>query len=202
MSRRHGAGGRAVSAHTASSPTACCRASRGDGYNAVQLMAIHGASLLRLLRLSGHQPRSPRPRGTVSRTTSNTSIDTAHGLGHARAAGSWCIPIPPPTSARAFATSSTARRFSTSTRARPSPRLGQPSLFAYGRARGDPLSCSRTSSSGMDEYHFDGFRFDGVTSMIYQRPRTGRQLYELLPTTSACNTDVDALTYLHAGQQS
>ena len=47
----------------------------------------------------------------------------------------------------------------------------------------------------LEVYHFDGFRFDGVTSMIYQNHGlgvsfTGPEMY------FSMNTDVDAVTYL------
>lgn len=46
-----------------------------------------------------------------------------------------------------------------------------------------------------DEYHFDGFRFDGVTSMIYHNHGLG-QAFTSYDDYFTPNTDLDALTYL------
>ena len=47
----------------------------------------------------------------------------------------------------------------------------------------------------MDEYHFDGFRFDGVTSMLYHDHGLGTAFSSNAQYFSM-NTDVDAVTYL------
>lgn len=47
----------------------------------------------------------------------------------------------------------------------------------------------------LDEYHFDGFRFDGVTSMIYHNHGLGVSFDDYSKYFSL-NTDVEALTYL------
>lgn len=47
----------------------------------------------------------------------------------------------------------------------------------------------------MQEYHFDGFRFDGVTSMIYRDHGLGKAFYGY-DTYFSDNTDDEAITYL------
>ncbi len=51
----------------------------------------------------------------------------------------------------------------------------------------------------IDEYHFDGFRFDGVTSMLYHNHGLGEAFS--LPLYFTMNTDVEAITYLQLANE-
>ena len=52
----------------------------------------------------------------------------------------------------------------------------------------------------LEEYHFDGFRFDGVTSMIYQDHGLGTSFTDY-SQYFGLNTNVDALTYLQLANE-
>lgn len=47
----------------------------------------------------------------------------------------------------------------------------------------------------LEEFHFDGFRFDGVTSMIYKDHARG-MLFDSYDKYFSMNTDIDAINYL------
>ena len=51
-----------------------------------------------------------------------------------------------------------------------------------------------------EEYHFDGFRFDGVTSMIYQDHGLGAN-FSSYDQYFGLNTNVDAITYLQLANE-
>ena len=52
----------------------------------------------------------------------------------------------------------------------------------------------------MEEYHFDGFRFDGVTSMLYHSHGLGEN-FRSLADYFTMNTDTQAVTYLQLANQ-
>ena len=88
---------------------------------------------------------------------------------------------------------------------------GDPAQFSYADERGDhPAWGSRLFHYGkhevihfllsnikfwMEEYHFDGFRFDGVTSMLYWNHGLGMN-FDGYDKYFSLNTNTEAVTYL------
>ena len=66
--------------------------------------------------------------------------------------------------------------------------------FDYGR-RGVLHFLLSNLKFWLEEYHFDGFRFDGVTSMLYHDHGLGTD-FGSNHSYFSCNTNVDAITYL------
>ena len=52
----------------------------------------------------------------------------------------------------------------------------------------------------LEEYHFDGFRFDGVTSMIYKDHGRG-EAFDSYAKYFSMNTDIEALNYLQLANE-
>ncbi len=67
-------------------------------------------------------------------------------------------------------------------------------LFQYGRHEVLHFLLSNVKF-WMDEYHFDGFRFDGVTSMLYHDHGLG-QAFDSYDKYFSMNTDTEAVCYL------
>ena len=72
-------------------------------------------------------------------------------------------------------------------------------LFDYGRHEVLHFLLSNLKF-WLEEYHFDGFRFDGVTSMIYQDHGLGTSFTDY-SQYFGLNTNVDALTYLQLANE-
>ena len=72
-------------------------------------------------------------------------------------------------------------------------------LFNYGRHEVIHFLLSNLKY-WLEEYHFDGFRFDGVTSMIYQDHGLGTA-FTGYNQYFGLNTNVDALTYLQLANE-
>ncbi len=72
-------------------------------------------------------------------------------------------------------------------------------LFDYGKHKVIHFLLSNLKF-WQEEYHFDGFRFDGVTSMIYQDHGLGTS-FTSYDQYFGLNTNVDALTYLQLANE-
>jgi len=72
-------------------------------------------------------------------------------------------------------------------------------LFNYGRPEVLHFLLSNLKF-WLDEYHFDGFRFDGVTSMIYHDHALGTAFTDYSSYFSL-NTDLDAINYLQLANE-
>ncbi len=72
-------------------------------------------------------------------------------------------------------------------------------LFNYGKGEVIHFLLSNLKF-WLEEYHFDGFRFDGVTSMIYQDHGLGTS-FTSYDQYFGLNTNVDAITYLQLANE-
>ncbi len=72
-------------------------------------------------------------------------------------------------------------------------------LFDYANQRTQHLLLSNLRY-WMEEYHFDGFRFDGVTSMLYHNHGLGQD-FDNYKKYFSLNTNTDAVTYLQLANE-
>ena len=72
-------------------------------------------------------------------------------------------------------------------------------LFDYGKDEVRHFLLSNVKY-WLDEFHFDGFRFDGVTSMIYHHHGLTSHFDSLRPLLRARRSTRRRSLYLHAGQ--
>lgn len=72
-------------------------------------------------------------------------------------------------------------------------------LFDYGKSQVNHFLLSNLQY-WMDEFKFDGFRFDGVTSMVYQNHGLG-QSFTSYDDYFGANVNLDALNYLRLANQ-
>ena len=166
------------------------------GYNAVQLMAIHGASLLRVLWLSGDE--FLRRLQLVWRSGRAQAPDRQGALPWAcMCCSMWCIRTPAPNTGEGIADFDMQRPTSISRRGT-HPAWGT-KLFDYGKHEVIHFLLSNLKF-WLEEYHFDGFRFDGVTSMLYHDHGLG-ETFDGYHKYFSLNTNTEAVTYLTAGQR-
>lgn len=72
-------------------------------------------------------------------------------------------------------------------------------LFDYNKAGVNHFLLSNVKF-WLEEFHFDGFRFDGVTSMIYKNHGRG-EAFDSYDKYFSMNTDIDALNYLQLANE-
>ena len=168
------------------------------GYNAIQLMAVmehpyYGSFGYHVSNFFAAVSRFGTP------SSSSSLIDTAHSHGHPGSDGHHSQPRGEEHTGRPEPCSTAPIiNISMPGRAGSMPR-GTRCCSTTASTRCS-ASCSATSAIWLEEFHFDGFRFDGVTSMMYLDHGLGSG-FGSYDDYFGLNVDYDAVTYLQLANE-
>ena len=183
---------KAGSAPTASLPTTSCPASQAVGYNAIQLMAVqehpyYGSFGYHVANFFAASSRFGTPEDL------KYLIDEAHRRGLARAARHRALPRREEHAEGLADFDGSGNQYF-----HDGERGNHPGwdckLFDYGRPEVQQFLLSNLRY-WLEEFHFDGFRFDGVTSMLYHHHGQG-EAFVGYDDYFGANVDEDAILYL------